>query len=86
MPRPITTEPLRQAIAAILRESPLLTASEIVSELEVAGHGDLIPLETVRPADYIQSLIYREPSIISIERVEIVPIARTIKRYALVAG
>ena len=81
-----TATELRGLIADILRASPLLTASEIVAELEVAGFGDSLPAEVTQRPAYVWFLLRGMPDTITVERVEVIPQARCVKRYALVSG
>lgn len=84
MARPITTEPLRQAIAVILRVSPLLTVNEIVGELEVGGMAHLLPPEAPQRYDAVYQILARMPNTISVQRVEVVSKPFPVRRFALV--
>ena len=84
MARPITTEPLRTAIADILRTSPLLTVNEIVGELEVGGMAHLLPPEAPQRLKLVYRLLAEMPCTLSIQRFEVVSKPYPIKRFCLV--
>lgn len=84
MARPVTTEPLRQAITDILRASPLLTVNEIVGELEVGGMAHLMPDEAPQRLKLVYRLLAEMPGTLSIQRVEVVSKPYPIKRFCLV--
>jgi hypothetical protein len=78
----VSKRELPEVVVAILSDRPNLTVAEIVEEIEVAGAGDLLPPASGHKA--VWRVLESLPNRISIERVEIIPQARRVKRYALV--